>query len=91
LITGTGNGLRKSSSGLGLNVGQGYYGRRINQPSSYSAWSGPSNARGPLAMSEEVTRPSQKARHLIVHFAPKIKLHLDCNFVSMVRGVYLIW
>jgi hypothetical protein len=42
------------------------------------------DARGPLALSEEVTRPSlKKAGHLIVHFAHQVKLHLDCIFVSV--------
>ena len=73
-----------TSSGLGQKVGQGYYDRQIDQPIVMnSAWSGPSSA-GSTSLSEEVTRPSlKKARHLIDHFATKIKLHLDCNSVSM--------
>ena len=39
---------------------------------------------GSTSLSEEVTRPSlKKAGHVIVHFAAKIKLHLDCIFVSV--------
>ena len=46
-------------------------------------------ARGPLALSEEVTRPRlKKAGHVIVHFDPKVKLQFDCNFVSTFRDVY---
>ena len=37
----------------------------------------------PLALSEEVTRPSlKKAVDVIVHFAPKVKLQFDDIFVS---------
>jgi len=47
------------------------------------------DARGPLALSEEVTRPSlKKAVDVIVHFAPEVKLHLHCIFVSALRDVY---
>jgi len=45
--------------------------------------------RCPLALSEEATRRdlfSKKAGHVIVHFGPKVKLHLGCNFVSASRG-----
>jgi len=41
------------------------------------------DARSPLALSEEVTRPSlKKAGDVIVHFAAEVKLHLHCIFVS---------
>jgi hypothetical protein len=41
-------------------------------------------ARRSTSLSEEVTRPSlKKAGHVIVDFAAKIKLHLDCIFVSV--------
>ena len=54
-----------------------------------AAWSGPMKARSPLALSEEVTRPSlKKAGHVIVHFVLEVKLHLRCNFVSVLRDVY---
>lgn len=44
----------------------------------------------PLALSEEVTRPSlKKAGDVIVHFSLKVKLHFDDIFVSKLRGVYL--
>jgi hypothetical protein len=43
----------------------------------------------PLALSEEVTRPSlKKARHVIDHFAQKVKLHFDDIFVSTVKALY---
>ena len=42
----------------------------------------------PLALSEEVTRPSlKKALDLIDHFPQKVKLHFDDIFVSTVKGV----
>ena len=43
----------------------------------------------PLALSEEVTRPNlKKARHVIVHFAQKVKLHFDDIFVSTAEALY---
>jgi hypothetical protein len=43
----------------------------------------------PLALSEEVTRPSlKKAQDVIVHFGPKVKLHFDDIFVSTAKAVY---
>ena len=33
---------------------------------------------------------SKKAGHVIVHFDPQVKLHLDCNFVSVIKGVYIV-
>jgi hypothetical protein len=45
--------------------------------------------RYPLALSEEVTRPSlKKALAGIVHFAPKVKLQFDDNFVSTEKALY---
>jgi hypothetical protein len=45
--------------------------------------------KGPLALSEEVTRPSlKKARHVIDHFAQKVKLHFDDIFVSTWKALY---
>jgi hypothetical protein len=75
-----------TSSGVGQKVGQGYYdGGCTSQVVSMKLcmeWT--NEARSPLALSEEVTRPSlKKAGHVIVHFDPKVKLHLDCIFVSM--------
>jgi hypothetical protein len=53
-----------------------------------SAWSGPT-INDPLALSEEVTRPSlKKAQDVIVHFAAKVKLQFDDIFVSTVKAVY---
>jgi len=47
------------------------------------------NKTDPLALSEEVTRPSlKKAEDVIVHFAQKVKLHFDDIFVSTVKAVY---
>jgi len=44
----------------------------------------------PLALSEEVTRPSlKKARHVIAHLAQKVKLHFDDIFVSTVKRCIL--
>jgi hypothetical protein len=43
----------------------------------------------PLALSEEVTRPSlKKALDLIVHFPRKVKLHFDDIFVSTAKTLY---
>jgi hypothetical protein len=43
----------------------------------------------PLALSEEVTRPSlKKAQDVIVHFAQKVKLHFDDIFVSAAKALY---
>jgi hypothetical protein len=80
-----------ASSGLGLKVGPGYYGRRIDQPIVMnSAWSGPIKRGVSTSLSEEVTRPSlKKAGHVIDHFARKIKLHLDCNFVSALWASFM--
>ena len=44
----------------------------------------------PLALSEEVTRPSlKKAGDVIVHFPLHVKLQFDDIFVSTLGGVYL--
>ena len=43
----------------------------------------------PLALSEEVTRPSlKKAQKVIDHFAQKVKLHFDDIFVSTEKALY---
>jgi len=48
------------------------------------------NKTDPLALSEEVTRPSlKKAQDVIVHFAQKVKLQFDDIFVSTAKAVYL--
>jgi hypothetical protein len=47
------------------------------------------NKTDPLALSEEVTRPSlKKAQDVIDHFPGKVKLHFDDIFVSAVKAVY---
>lgn len=47
------------------------------------------NEQVPLALSEEVTRPSlKKALDVIVHFPQKVKLHFDDIFVSTVKALY---
>jgi hypothetical protein len=47
------------------------------------------NKSDPLALSEEVTRPSlKKAQDVIVHFSRKVKLQFDDIFVSTVKAVY---
>ena len=43
----------------------------------------------PVALSEEVTRPSlKKALDVIDHFPQKVKLHFDDIFVSTVKALY---
>ena len=43
----------------------------------------------PLALSEEVTRPSlKKALDVIDHFPQKVKLHFDDIFVSTPKALY---
>lgn len=46
-------------------------------------------SKNPLALSEEVTRPSlKKALDVIDHFPQKVKLHFDDIFVSAVKALY---
>ena len=45
--------------------------------------------KGPLALSEEVTRPIlKKALDVIDDFAQKVKLHFDDIFVSTAKALY---